>query len=816
MTYQDGSQDVGVWQAEWIKRLYSHVPEASLEYSIKGIDGSPSVSRAMYGMKGPVEISSEKLIDLCAHGDTVQVQILLEGGEICVDVADNVGNTALIAAAKNCHLDVISVLLDNGADINKMNDAGASALTTCYYQLYEKVGGSSEGSEDPKSLQPAIQLRDDFDRHTSQFKDVFDMKFLERMSRMSGWSSVKLYSAARDRESFDRARSSERGMSNSEMASECEEHDAEYQGITNRDSAYRISTTMEVAVLNWRSPLEIRSTIHLLLSRGANPNSSRHPLPPLFYTIKYKDIPASRLLLKKGASPTMPLSTDVGGEAPLHVAVKLCGQKVVRLVELLLEYGADPNQRMLSDPSSDPFKQLERHRSSIQTVSSAMSCNMANDDDTVMTPTPLHVACTQLDNHKLMTEIVTVLLKHGGNCNLIAHGHSPLSLSIGSGNDQVVDLLLSHGADPNLPLGQGIGSALCAVTALHSQRRRSTEASIHLINKLVEHGSNVFLPIRVSSRTFQGTAVDYAYWAFNQDKHISQLPYNALTKDERQIYNGRRKVLQHIASTLRDCASTMLSKQLTELDLLTDEVIDGGLSPEPRCDTTEMVDEPDCQRGHSMSTISECELKERESCPSERIPMFITPLLSDYQGHHAKKHKKKHCSPQEKAGRTVMLPLLRTNSSKSMPAGSTKFRQNINFHTQQSVSSLSLKSKRSLHKETELQIADYSHTEYSPSLQASPSIIGTIPEDCLHLESPVAAGAFHFCDPCGRSGGVKLRNCPRCKRAYYCSRVCRTKHRDECALARKNDKGRESTNAGLEKEPRKSRTVQNWAGRKKH
>lgn len=46
---------------------------------------------------------------------------------------------------------------------------------------------------------------------------------------------------------------------------------------------------------------------------------------------------------------------------------------------------------------------------------------------------------------------------------------------------QTVDLLLKHGADPNLVLGRGVGSALCAVSALHSQRRRSTEDSIQMV-----------------------------------------------------------------------------------------------------------------------------------------------------------------------------------------------------------------------------------------------------------------------------------------------------------------------------------------------
>lgn len=51
--------------------------------------------------------------------------------------------------------------------------------------------------------------------------------------------------------------------------------------------------------------------IELLLQRGANPNRSSFPMPPLFFAVKAGDTEAIRLLLLKGASTETRISTRV-------------------------------------------------------------------------------------------------------------------------------------------------------------------------------------------------------------------------------------------------------------------------------------------------------------------------------------------------------------------------------------------------------------------------------------------------------------------------------------------------------------------------
>jgi len=56
-----------------------------------------------------------------------------------------------------------------------------------------------------------------------------------------------------------------------------------------------------------------------------------------------------------------------------------------------------------------------------------------------------------------------------------------------------VEALLSGGADPNLQLSHGVGSALCAATFTQNEAKRNLDARIALVRPLFSSASN--LPI---------------------------------------------------------------------------------------------------------------------------------------------------------------------------------------------------------------------------------------------------------------------------------------------------------------------------------
>ncbi|KAJ8310235.1 hypothetical protein KUTeg_012100 [Tegillarca granosa] len=85
--------------------------------------------RTKFKQKGPLETASEELIEAATNGDEKVVEDLLTAGNVHPDVADKDGHTPLIGATVNWHIGVINCLLNHGADVNKLNDEGCSALS---------------------------------------------------------------------------------------------------------------------------------------------------------------------------------------------------------------------------------------------------------------------------------------------------------------------------------------------------------------------------------------------------------------------------------------------------------------------------------------------------------------------------------------------------------------------------------------------------------------------------------------------------------------------------------------------------------------
>ncbi|XP_066503535.1 ankyrin repeat and MYND domain-containing protein 1 [Hoplias malabaricus] len=591
-------------------------------------------NRTPFGPKGPLELSSEDLLRKASSGDLSAVQNLLREGKVHPDVCDSGGFTALIAATVNCHDEVIHLLLDSGADVNKQNDEEMTALAVCavlYYPLHtlhetlaertspadptntqirapldlsnspQDVSGyrgdregvttcqtdplqdpssrSSSRAEEPdapekaefnESLQEAqsgAQLSEKV-----QQKEVRPVQLLDetqhqgededgdfsRERDLDPSTEEKLWSSAGEAFDSDRSVGSfhisvTEGIRQQMVEVLCQTGCRDDQGAVHKMALMKIERQVR------------RSTLKLLLDRGADPNACRVPMPVLFLAIKAGDVEGVQQLLEHGARTDLPLTTELKGLYPLHVAAGLFGPPGPKITELLLHAAADPDVRA-QDASEVYHRDLKRAREAQVSCGSFLGSGPSTSAPTGPADeggrTSLHVACQRDSDYENARDVVALLLSHRANTSHLWSGHSPLSLAIASGNDLAVDELLSSGADPNLPLSRHVGSALCAAANLSYNAGPHSHSRVKLVEKLIKAGADILMPVLVGEgrRCVLGTAVDYAHHAFNQDWRVAHTPYHALTQHERETYNRRRQLLSAMTDLLRHAVLSQQSQ----------------------------------------------------------------------------------------------------------------------------------------------------------------------------------------------------------------------------------------------------------------
>ncbi|XP_053316406.1 ankyrin repeat and MYND domain-containing protein 1 [Spea bombifrons] len=512
---QEQSQNVQC--SDQTKAVYLHVNKHrnSPEHCTWNISSIMCGNREQFGRKGPQELIAEKIIEMASVGDYDAVSNILRHDVAHVDVSDFNGNDALHTATVNGNNNIINLLLDNGADVNRQNDEGLSALALCMMAFYstktiwanvaERNLLTYEEKKNEGEMNPLLNdtiLRDgDTDRSNSPPSDLKKRENLENKGFFPSFS------------------------------------------------------------LN--SPNNREATMKLLLLRGADPNKCCVPMHALFLAVKAADVSTVQLLLERGARTDIRLATKHGSVTPLHVAAALPVPEGVRITEILLHAAADPNAR--AGDGDDVYEQDKGENTgpiagffTKGCLDSGSSLSHYCSRNPIVPVeggrTPLHVACERQDNFKHARDIICLLLDHNAETNVLWSGHSPLSLAVASGNDLAVKELLARGAEPNLALTHGVGSALCAAVSTTYERQRTLAGRLALVDRLIRAGADILMPITLvaGKKTAVGTATDYAYYKFFKDKRIANTPYHALSPEEREIYNERRELLEHLSSLTRD------------------------------------------------------------------------------------------------------------------------------------------------------------------------------------------------------------------------------------------------------------------------
>ncbi|XP_054114085.2 ankyrin repeat and MYND domain-containing protein 1 isoform X14 [Callithrix jacchus] len=295
--------------------------------------------------------------------------------------------------------------------------------------------------------------------------------------------------------------------------------------------------------------------VNLLLDCGADVNKrSDEGLTPLSmcFLLYYP----AQSFKPNIAERTVP-KPQLGTLTPLHIAAALPGEEGVRIVELLLHAITDVDARAADKDDTYQPGQVDLLPSSLKLSNEPGPPRAYYGTHTPLPEeggrTALHVACEREDNYECARDIIRLLLSHRANPNLLWSGHSPLSLSIASGNDLVVTELLTQGADPNLSLTKGLGSALCVACDLTYEHQRSMDSKLALIDQLISHGADILKPVtlRQGEKVAVGTAVDYGYFKFFQDRKIAHCPFHTLMPAERETFVARKRLLEYMGLRLR-------------------------------------------------------------------------------------------------------------------------------------------------------------------------------------------------------------------------------------------------------------------------
>uniref|UniRef100_A0A8C0YLB1 Ankyrin repeat and MYND domain containing 1 n=1 Tax=Cyprinus carpio carpio TaxID=630221 RepID=A0A8C0YLB1_CYPCA len=564
-----------------------------------------NMNRTPFGPKGPLELNSEKLIKEASRGECRNVYRNLRDGQVHPDVSDALGHTALIAATVNCHDDVIHILLDSGADVNKLNDEGLSALAVChvlYYPLQslqetlaERVTPEHQprvtGNNTERMLRIHNGYRPTEEPHVvimSKSIQVFDDKiplgsvsWREKEAKTVADSEQEVTNLETD-ENLERSIRSDDPTFDSacsmasfhiDVTEEIIQKSAEILCQTGTVTPTDTQETVRKIALLKTEHRNRWTTIKLLLERGADPNASTVPMPVIFLAIKAAHVKGVRRLLECGARTDIPLLPEQKGLYPLHIAAGLSGAEGPEITELLLHALADPDVKALDahevyELDKDTF---EPQAFKIQHLIAPGSVAKFSEAPVELPQeggrTPLHVACQRDSEYSNARDVVALLLSHNANPNNVWSGHSPLSLAISRGNDLAVDELLAGGADPNLRLTRHVGSALCALVNISYDRGPHPRNQVKLLEKLIKAGADILMPVVVGEgrRCAVGTVVDYTHCAFQQNQRMAHTPYHALNKHERHAYNTRRQLLGLMGDLLRQAVIRMEKERSQDL-----------------------------------------------------------------------------------------------------------------------------------------------------------------------------------------------------------------------------------------------------------
>ncbi|XP_076108622.1 uncharacterized protein LOC143076668 [Mytilus galloprovincialis] len=415
----------------------------------------------------------------CQEGHTEVVQMLINNKADINKCKDNDGASPLIMACQEGHTEVVQMLINNKTDINKCkdNDGASPLIMACQEGHTEVVQMLINNKTDINKCKDNDGASPLFfacqEGHTEVVQMLINNKADINKCRDNDGASPLIIACQNGHTEVvqmlinnkaDINKCKDTGVSPLIIA--CQEGQTEVVQmlINNKADINKCPDTSA-------SPLFIAcqnghtEVVQMLINNKADINKCKYTgASPLFIACQEGQTEVVQMLINNKADVNKCKDND--GASPLYIA---CGKGQTEVVQMLINNKADIN-KCENDGASPLFIACQEGQTEVvqMLINNKADINKCDNEGV----SPLFIAC-----QKGHTEVVQMLINNKADINqCIRTGESPIFIACYKGHVKVVELLLKHEADCNIKCR--------GLTPLDIASRENHTNIVHLLQKI--------------------------------------------------------------------------------------------------------------------------------------------------------------------------------------------------------------------------------------------------------------------------------------------------------------------------------------------
>ncbi|XP_071052155.1 ankyrin repeat and MYND domain-containing protein 1-like [Onthophagus taurus] len=434
--------------------------------------------RLKFGPPGDYEMCCIRFLQEASNGNDQLAARLLTEKNVNPDVSDSKGNVAAIFASAKDKWGVLKMLCNFGADLDKVNDDGLSALSMCIlrYVAYKKdivdweraflndtTKENVENDNKWRFKDSSVDLKAMLDENDVLEVPCDDVKgfqgeyelIADQNQRYLFSTEIKLPPVKKIK--FDKKVSHKKSKSSKSAKTNQSRKSSQLKINTLKRNKSIIKSETKIQKVDSKQLLKeenlntILTTIKTLLELGCDPNFCQVPLPSVLIAVYSDCQEIVDVLIEYNADLNVFSPTD--GLTPLHLLCCLpFSTSNTEMFETILKSGANPNQK--ASPShwlKEKLKLLGKIRPDPSIIDKGKN--------------PSHILSMRYDFewdlNDYQLKMFQFLLEFKLDLNEVYLGHTPFSIAILRGNVKLIKWFVeSNLIDPYGVFGENMGSAL--------------------------------------------------------------------------------------------------------------------------------------------------------------------------------------------------------------------------------------------------------------------------------------------------------------------------------------------------------------------